>query len=218
MFTLFDLSVNDNVNDGGEEPRRNENGQWIPPVRSGGFYQPVPGHMYRWEEGSVSFVGDCIWYDGKWWAPDRLTPLSEYRTSSMYWCNPFVQFQTSRGDASTRDIEDSMSNFDCRWWPLSFAHAGALSQLPDGMDPFLSGSETPWVGQLGLRSYINSSADPTTPSTGLGGDLSYLIGIIGFTCQSDQLYNVLITDRAWHRNRWRGHQRGHGRKYTPSHQ
>jgi hypothetical protein len=189
-------------------PRVNENGRWYPPIRSNGFGQQVPSRIFRWSEnGRISSADDCQWFNNQWWssAGDQLT---EYRASTLFWCNNFTQFMVATGDASARHMDESPDPQN-RWWPLSFRHEGSLSRVEEvGQEARLAGSGN-WINALGLSSYRNRH---TTPIGGLAGNAAIVIGLIAFSCEARHLDDILLTDRAWRRGaRWHGHHRNEGR-------
>lgn len=207
LFTINELPINDEPSEGGEAPRINEHGFWFPPIRSNGFAQQVPSRIYRYEDGRISSANDCQWFNSQWWsaAGDELT---EYRASTIFWCNNFFQFMVATGDASARHMDESPDPQN-RWWPLTFRHEGSLSRVEEiGQESRLAGSG-PWINSLGLSSYRNRK---TCPAGGLAGNLAIVIGLIAFSCESEDLHDVLLRDRAWRGARWHGHNRGDGRK------
>ncbi|CZR56496.1 uncharacterized protein PAC_06384 [Phialocephala subalpina] len=209
LFSINTLPVNDEPSEGGEPPRVNENGRWYPPIRRNGFGPQIPGEqLYRWAEGGkISLADDCQLYEGMWWSRDSV-PLAEYRASTMFYCSDFTQFLVATGDASMRHMDEAEDPHN-RWWPLTFRHDGSLSQVEEvGQEQNLAGTG-PWVNALGLRSYRNRRTSAS--SGGLAGNVAVIIGLIAFSCKSEDLRTVLLTDRAWHRGRWRGHSREDGR-------
>jgi hypothetical protein len=111
---------------------------------------------------------------------------------------------------------------DNRWYPLNFRHDRGLSRIDTvGDEQSLASYGGRWVDQLGLAAYNYPDPDPeaeiTPPdppaSEGLAGNLSILIALIAFSCRNHDLDTVLLTDRAWRRRQWRGHNRQHGRMF-----
>lgn len=212
LFSINELPINDDPNQGGRVPRVNENGRWVPPIYSNGFWPQVPGHMFRWKDGVITWAEGYQWYNGGGWGPGSI-PLTPYRTTSMFWCNEWTQFLTANGDVTTRDIATALFP-DNRWYPLSFDHNDALSRVDSAFEhQHLAGTGDNWIGPLGLRSYSNNNRH-APQSTGLAGNLSTVIGLIAFSCRADELVAVLLNDRAWRRNEWRGHGREHGSEWN----
>ncbi|KUJ17560.1 uncharacterized protein LY89DRAFT_668872 [Mollisia scopiformis] len=224
LFTINELPVNDEPTQrtiellvpladlelllqGGEPPRVDEYGNWHPPIRSNGFGTQVPSRIYRWADGGrVSAARECQWFNNQWWSQAG-NELTEYRASTMFWCNNFTQFLVATGDASRRHMEQSIDPHN-RWWPLTFRHESTLSRVEEvGQEGRLAGSGT-WINALGLTSYRNRH---TVPAGGLAGNLAIMIGLIAFSCESTDLDTVLLTDRAWRRGRWHDHGRIDGR-------
>jgi hypothetical protein len=116
---------------------------------------------------------------------------------------------TATGDASTRHMALSSDPDNC-WWPLAFRHHGTLSRVEEvGEEQYLAGTGAEFIRDFGLGAYNNRDAPP---SGGLSGNLATLVSLIAFSCEPDQLDNVLIRDRAWRHHRWRGHDRRDGRE------
>lgn len=208
LFAVNELPLNEDPDQGGVAPRVNENGRWVPPTLSAGFWPPIPGRMFRWTDGSITPANDYQWYNGNGWGPGNIQ-LTHYRTTSMFWCNEWTQFLIADGDVSTRDIATSLFP-DNRWYPLTFDHDGTLSRVGTSYEhQHLAGSGANWIGPLGLSAHNNRHAHQ---STGLAGNLATVIGLIAFSCQANELGTVLLTDRAWRHYDWMGHNRAHGRK------
>jgi len=210
LFSVNELPINDEPDQGGLVPRVDDNGRLLPPLYSNGFWPQVPGHMFRWKDGVITRAEGYQWYNGDGWAPGNI-PLTLYRATSMFWCNEWTQFLTADGDVSTRDIATSLFPNN-RWYPLTFDHDGALSRVDSAYEhQHFAGTGDNWIGPLGLRSHSNNNRH-VPQSTGLAGNLSTVIGLIAFSCRADELVTVLLNDRAWRRNEWRGHNREHGRE------
>jgi hypothetical protein len=143
--------------------------------------------------------------------------LTPYKTTTVFWCNPFNQFFTAKEDVSTFDMATVESPYD-RWYPLAFEHEGNLSLVRFVADQeYLvstgAGTGPGWIHQLGLDSYrCPYGSYPGAPrARGLGGDLSILIALISFSCSFNNLHHALLEERAWHEYRWRGHSHHNGR-------
>lgn len=207
LFVVNELPINDEPIQGGVAPRMNENGRWLPPMYSAGFRPQIPGRMFRWTNGHITPADGYQSYNGRGWGPD--TELSYYRTTTVFWCNQWTQFLTADGDVSTRNMATAAAPNN-RWFPLTFNHEGALSQVNAAVEEqYLAGTDAGWISALGLTSHNNHHAPQ---SAGLAGNLPTVIALIAFSCQAHELNDVLLHDRAWRRHDWRGHNRAHGRK------
>lgn len=209
LFVVNELPINDDTGQGGTIPRYDEHGRWLPPIYRAGFLPQVPGYIFRWRDGLITWAEGYQYYNGYGWGP-RNVQLTPYRTTSMFWCNNHTQFLTADGDVSTRDIATSDWPLN-RWYPLTFDHIGTLSRVGHAFEHSdLAGTGANWIGPLGLASH-NPRRGPQ--ATGLAGNLSTVLGLIAFSCQANDLYDVLVNDRAWrHNGEWRGHNRGDGRE------
>lgn len=210
LFAINELPVNDDPAEGGVLARRNQTGRWVPPIYSNGFHPSAQGKLYRWTHGAISAASDCHWF-GKAWASRGMRPLTVYKTVTMFWCNPFVQFMTAMGDATMYDIATSAYPRN-RWWPLTFRHEGAISRVDMGREPLLATEDSAWADSFGLASHANHNAKDNIGKAGLAGDLAIIVALIAFTCAADDLEDVLLKDQAWRYHVWRGHTRHHGRK------
>jgi hypothetical protein len=213
LFVVNELPINDDPAEGGVAARTNQTGRWVPPVYSNGFYPPAQGQLYRWRHGTISAASECHWY-GKVWVSREMRPLSAYKSVTMFWCNPFVQFMTAMGDVTMYDIVTSVYPRN-RWWPLTFRHDGAISRVDMGREPLLATEDSAWANSFGLASHANYNAEKEIGKAGLAGDLAIIIALIAFTCAADDLEDVLLKDQAWRHYEWRGHNRHHGRKSGP---
>jgi hypothetical protein len=211
LFIVKELGINDDEIEGGVPPRVDLGGYWAPPIYAQGLYPPAQAQLYRWTEGgTISAASDCRRY-GTAWRSGKMTPLTAYKTVTLFWCNPFVQFRTAMGDASTYDIATSAPPFN-RWWPLTFRQDGAISRVDRGKKMLLATEGSAWVTDFELTSHANHNAEKDMGVAGLAGDLAILVGLIAFTCQEKDFDHVLLMDQAWHRYKWRGHARHHGRE------
>ncbi|KAB8303736.1 hypothetical protein EYC80_005119 [Monilinia laxa] len=209
LFNVNELHVNDDANNGGVAPRTNENGRWMPPIYRAGFLPQTPGRMFRWADGYIIDAG----YDYQWFGGEGLTysnnqRLQHYRSTTLFWCNEFTQWQMIEEDATTIDI--ATSDFpNNRWYPLAFRQDGTLSRVSASLEEqYLAGKDGAWIGQLGLQTYRHRRNRPTT---GLAGNLATIVALVAFSCNDDRaLYNALINDIAWQRQ-WRTHAAEHGR-------
>jgi hypothetical protein len=132
----------------------------------------------------------------------------------LFYCNPWAQFMTATGDASTLNKAHS-ADADNSWWPLTFRHHGKLSRIEHGGgELYLAGSGSAFIADLGLSSHSNcddSNCD-SPPSGGLAGNLATLVSLVAFSCKAKDLDHVLLLDQAWWHDRWQGHNRGSGRE------
>lgn len=208
LFAVNELPVNEDRQEGGVPPRSNDNAGWIPPIYSNGFGEQTIGYLYRWSiNGQISWANDCPWSNGSWRYQD--IPLTEYRASTMFWCNAFTQFLATPGDASMRDMAESdQTEVPDRWWPLTFRHDETLSRIEVAMDQQLIAGTGSWIRRLGLESYSTRRAPH---SGGLSGNLAMIIALIAFSCEAKDLSDVLLGDHAWQGRRWHSHRRGDGR-------
>ncbi|ESZ98584.1 hypothetical protein SBOR_1034 [Sclerotinia borealis F-4128] len=208
LFNVNELPINDDPDNGGVAPRANVNGRWIPPIYRAGFLAQIPGRMFRWADGYITDAGyEYRWFGGDGWNSDNQM-LQHYRSTTLFWCNEFTQFQMMEVDASTLDV--ATSDFpNNRWYPLTFLYDGALSRVSAALEEqYLAGRDGAWVGQLGLQSYRHRRNRPTN---GLAGNLGTIVALVAFSCHDDRsLYNVLINHMAW-RRQWRPHTAEHGR-------
>jgi hypothetical protein len=219
LFIVNELPTNDNPDiAGGIQPRITAHGRYQPPVVTQGFLAQVPGHVYRWSNGTVSLADGYIWWQQNAYTEGRIYINSSagavypdhYRTATVFYCNHFDKFFTARGDASTRD---SLEPEDL-WHPLSFFHGNNNVSYVDhaGDQQYLAVRHADWIEQLLPRTYRrHSSKGPA--NGGLAGLLPIIIALVAFSCRGrDELHRVLINDQAWRGHRWYPHQRDSGRE------
>ncbi|RAL61606.1 hypothetical protein DID88_009644 [Monilinia fructigena] len=209
LFNVNELHVNDDTDNGGVAPRANENGRWVPPLYRAGFLPQTPGRIFRWANGYIIDAGyDYQWFGGEGWTYSNNQRLQHYRSTTLFWCNEFTQWQMIEEDATTIDI--ATSDFpNNRWYPLAFQYDGTLSRLSASLEEqYLAGRDGAWIGQLGLQTYRHRRNRPTT---GLAGNLATIVALVAFSCNDDRaLYNALINDIAW-QGQWMTHAAEHGR-------
>jgi hypothetical protein len=209
LFAVNELRDNEDPRDGGVMPRHNDDGHWIPPIYSSGFYPPKTGWLYRWQEGIISLVSGCPWIDGAFRVSDddsRLLP--QYKTSTLFWCNNFTQFMTATYDVTTYNMADATTPHN-RWWPLTFRNEGTLSRVEESAEECLASKGAKWISALGLKSY-ESDILPHVDG-GLAGNLATIVGLVAFSCEPKRLRDILQVDWAWHGYQWQGHHKNHGR-------
>jgi hypothetical protein len=210
LFGINELQVNEDPSRGGVVPRHDEDGRWVPPIYSSGFYQQETGRLYRWHEGTISLASSCPWIDGAFRvSDDNSRHLEGYKTSTLFWCNNFTQFKMATCDVTTFNMAGAVAPYN-RWLPLTFQNEGTLSRLEASADECLASRGTKWIGELGLASY-ESDMLPSRVDGGLAGDLATIVGLVAFSCEPKRLYDILQGDRAWHNYQWRGHDKSHGR-------
>jgi hypothetical protein len=214
LFVVNGLPLNEDVDNGGVIPRTDPYGRWLPPLYQAGFGTKSQGTVFRWRNGVISAPAGYQWADGYAYAPNGGV-LNYYRSTTIFFCNPWDQYLVADGDASTRDIATADFPGD-RWYPVNFRNDDNLSRLDFASDEqYLAGNGAAFIDHLGLTSYQSQDQDAPT-SGGLAGNLAILIGLVAFSCRSRDLRDVLINDRAWHRYRWNGHTHASGREQRSS--
>lgn len=223
LFIVNELPTNDDPDVAGSVPPRMDHGRYYPPVVAQGFLAQTPGHVFRWRDGLVSLAEGYIWSlqpdgyaQGRIYANSLNTGVvwpEYYRTATVFYCNHFAKFFTARGDTSTRDSLDPEDS----WHPLSFFHENSNVSYVDhsGDQEFLAVRHASWIEQLLPNTYRRHSKNGPA-SGGLAGLLPIVIALVAFSCLNrDELYRVLINDRAWRGHRWVPHERETGREYYP---
>ncbi|CAD6449849.1 26083eac-cb91-4279-aedc-91a5ad3fd6eb [Sclerotinia trifoliorum] len=209
LFNVNELHVNQEPDNGGIPPRANENGRWVPPIYRAGFASQTSGRVFRWADGYITDAGgNYHWFDGDGWNYPNNEILHHYRSTSLFWCNEFTQFQMMEADATTIDI--ATSDFpNNRWYPLTFQHDGSLSRVSASLEEqYLAGREGAWIDQLGLQAYRHHRNRPTN---GLAGNLATIVALLAFSCTDDHmLYSALVNYATW-RRQWGNHDAQHGR-------
>ncbi|KAK0123984.1 hypothetical protein ONS95_008972 [Cadophora gregata] len=210
LFVVNGTTLNDDPQEDGVVPRVDDYGRWLPPIYAAGFGRQNRGTVFRWSDGDISTASGYRWDDGYGKTPNDDT-LELYKATTMVWCNPFYQFMVAAGDATTRNIADTVPGDT--WYAINFHHEDALSRLDYVGNQYLAGNDRSFIRQLGLSAYENPDEDAPR-SSGLAGNLAMLIGLVAFSCKRRDLDRVLLTERAWRGNRWHGHNHSHGRKET----
>ncbi|TVY52233.1 hypothetical protein LCER1_G006838, partial [Lachnellula cervina] len=222
LFIVNELPTNDDQEAPGSVETQFANGRWRPPVEMAGYFPQTPGSVYRWFNGVVSLAEGYQWVARPIGNPvsahgtivaNRPQPQmwpNFYRAATVFFCNRFDQFFTARGDASTRDMR--AEGPEDGWHPLAFQHENGISRADHaGSHEHLAVRSASWINQLLPNAYRRESSHGSNQG-GLGGLLPIVIALIAFSCNGrDDLYRVLLHDRAWVGNTWTPHARATGR-------
>jgi len=123
----------------------------------------------------------------------------------------YPEFIVTDGDASQRNMPEQHPPRD-GWYPLRFDYVNTISYLNlEGDHNCVTGNGARFIHGLGLESYADRE-DNAPRARGLAGNLAMLIGLIAFSCRTQDLDAVLIDDRAWRHHKWTDHSRLDGRK------
>ena len=149
-----------------------------------------------WER-DANTPGGCIFYidqDGSF------SPAETYRTSTVASCHPLMPFamvQTDAMIARTYTSDMGVAPDENTWQPLMFYFPqdanGSLTGQSQAMfrssltadhvggnlTTYVAGQQPSWISSLVPRTYLNPLS--VTPSRGLGGDLTVLLGLMTFT-------------------------------------
>jgi len=225
LFTVNELPTNDDPEVANSVPPRQINQRWHPPVVARGFFPPVPGDVYRWDNGTVSLAEDYYWYAQEMgdpaYASGTILPYNEitgepvyYRAATVFYCNRFDKFFTAQGDVSTRDIyycgpEDG-------WLPLIFTHSNNTTHVEHmGDQDHTAVRDASWIGSLLPLTYRRGRSHTGPAQGGLSGTISIIVALIAFSCTAQDLRYVLLNHRAWRGHRWVPHDRPSGSESSP---
>lgn len=173
----------------------------MPPIYAAGYFRPHRPDLYRWEDGVISATNANY--------RDVSPHLTRYRTTTVFYCDQLVNFRATTCDPTSENMADDPDN---RWYRLMFENSEGFARVDiAGQDRYLPATGPPWLGQLGLTPYCGVESD-LTPLRGLAGDVAIILALIALSCRQSDLGQILVTERAWHRFRWRGHHHRHGSK------
>lgn len=210
LFTVGEVTVNEDTENGGVHPRANEDGYWVPPIQRNGYFPAAPGRLYRWSDGHITHLTGFRAAEERW----NHFALTPYKTSTMFWCSTLAHFRVATGDVTSRDMESSEPP-DNHWWPVSFRSDPefSLARIEEsGELQWLDGVGEQWIRQLGLEQY-RYAGSPN--SRGLSGSLTMIIALIAFSCVDyNELHRILIRENVWGQRQWRGHTHNYGSKQT----
>ena len=215
LFIVNELHTDDDPETGSVFPKQ-VNQRWRPPVVARGFYPQVPGYVYRWDNGIVSYAQDSVWDDthGAIYAPDHNGDIvwpDLYRSATVFYCNRFDKFYTAQGDVTSRDIKDCGPEDD--WHPLTFNHhRGNAYADHAGDQEYVTAKKATWIGQVLPKEYRSERESTGTNRGGLSGLLPIIISLIAFSAGPDYLYDILVHQQAWRNRRWKKHSQEHGSK------
>jgi len=229
LFIVNDLITNDSPERDGSVPQRLIHGRWHPPQVIQGFFEQQPGFVYRWKDGVITFADGYTWTNtqtigsppyanGRIWATASTgaTVWPEYyRAATVFYCNRFDKFFTTRGDAGTKN----MANLGPEdWWqPLTFFHGSNNISYVDhaGDEEHAAVRKASWIEELLPNAYRREDRHGLE-SGGLSGLLPIVIALVAFSCRKGDFDRVLRTDRAWRGHRWVPHGRESGRESSVS--
>lgn len=208
-----------------------------PPDYAHGYAAEIQSSVMRYHEGKVSRAPG--WY---WGRPDTEPGLPkaegviwrmqshnvpqyavQYKSFTTFSCGPLLPFVVAEGDPSTRADEPHLC-------PLLFFHppsndpmrgvsqvAFEESVLDGGPGParYTAGRSPSWVSSLVPSAYSNQEANAPR-STGLGGELPIVLGLMAFSeaRNPDSLENrtdEIFVGMPGHHGRW------HDRRWTHNH-
>ncbi|KAL2062891.1 hypothetical protein VTL71DRAFT_5963 [Oculimacula yallundae] len=207
LFQVNQLPINQNY------PIRSDPfGHSLPPMNRNRYDTQVAGHLYRWtSNGKIARATGLDYYNNA--IRDRSgQPLTTYSTRTVFWCNNWIQYLVTEGDASARDMEEAEFP-DSAWWALSFDHDNdkRVSRVTESaVNPILNGvggEGAKWVSDLGLSAYVPRDGEP---AQGLSGNLATLFGMVAMSCSAQRFDSVMAGDPL-RGNTWRGHARRDGR-------
>jgi len=215
LFIVNELPTNDDPEVMDSVPPRHINLRWHPPVVARGFLPPVPGDIYRWDNGTISIAEDYYWYAQETgepvYASGRIVPYDTntrepeyYRAATVFYCNRFDKFFTAQGDVRTRDIYRCAP--DDGWLPLIFTHNNNITYVEHmGDQDHTAVREASWIGSL-LPTTYRRGRNQTGPAHGsLSGTISIIVALVAFSCSTQDLRYVLLNHQAWRGYRWVPH-------------
>lgn len=226
LFIVNELPANDDVKSVGSISPRKVHGHYQPLDPAQNSFTQVPGHVYRWRDGTISAatpynwvekqMGDPPYANGTIYSnpePGVVVWPTYYRAATVRYTNHLDKFITTRGDVTTRDTTRSDLRPDDYWQPLSFRYENNISYVDhSGDQQYLAVRQARWVEQLLPNTYASPTKDDNV-NGGLAGLLPILIALVAFSCRNrSELYQVLFNHRAWRGDQWVPHKKATGRK------
>ncbi|WAO92519.1 Hypothetical protein NCS54_01003200 [Fusarium falciforme] len=210
-----------------QEPERDDYHHHIPPRQPHMYSAELPSKVFRYSNGEISEAGGYHWYREQG-TPGVLFRLDyagnymsdpntgnyvcaeEYKTFSVAACNPLLPIMVGDSDPSV---------YSTNWELLRIfhpPHSRGLSQvvtlesnMGEGGAPvrYVAGKSPSWMPGLLPKTY-RSPHSHSPGSTGLGGELPIILGLMALCAEKDRSsnepVNQLFLERcAWRRNEWR---------------
>ncbi|KAM7212358.1 N-acetyl-gamma-glutamyl-phosphate reductase [Rhypophila decipiens] len=170
-----------------------------------GHVAPAPPE-YSWYRPGVGFPGSIV----------RSNPsgsfhmMIPYKTGTVFACSPHLPIIVAECDVSCdptwvfKDCRCGNDGDSFRWNLLSFYGTRGFTGVNAvaGGTPYVLGANPSWIPSLVPRVFENP--DGNVPrSTGLGGDLPTLIGLMAFHGRPGRTSDVFSSGR-WQQNQWHG--------------
>lgn len=201
----------------------------VPPSSPSAYGHELIGRVFQYDGGHVSLAQDCVWYRPRAGVPGNIGRhgpdgsfgiMVPYKTSTVFACSPHLPIVVAECDVSCDPAFIYRPDCTCnntaeglpeptRWNILSFdKYQGFTQANAIGREsPYVLGRNPSWIPALVPKIFQNP--DENAPrSTGLGGDLATLIGLMAFHGGRGRASDV-FAGGAWQQNRW------HGSTHTP---
>ncbi|KAI5461716.1 hypothetical protein BGZ63DRAFT_404548 [Mariannaea sp. PMI_226] len=220
LFTVNELRI--------DAEQRDEYHHRIPPTHPNGYTDEIQSRVMYYNNGVVSSHPGYQWYrgsppdlrrtEGQLWRinaqeDEDYRPV-KYSTCAVFACNPHLPIMVCPDDPF-------VNNTESRWQLLQILHPRAFpglsqvahedSNMPDGpgLTRYVAGSHPRWIPSLVPSSYRWPHLSTPPPSTGLGGELAIVLGLMALAAEPDHHdsndnTNILFLGDGNHRGCWRG--------------
>ncbi|KAJ4015330.1 hypothetical protein NW752_006788 [Fusarium irregulare] len=213
-------------------PERDHYYHHIPPSSPDNYGGEFPSPVMRYRDGDVTDAPDFYWHrDSNAPSDGQLLRLDaqgqyvrdnqgyyyqarEYKTFGVAACNPLLPIMVTEHDPLVTSVSwDLLRIFHPRNHPGMSQVATINSPMGQGGGPVLyaAGRSPSWIPGLVPRTY--GTLVSNAPSTGLGGELPIILGLMALTAPRDSSIRDVFAghNRIWRHGRWTsdGVPRGH---------
>ncbi|GKT58059.1 hypothetical protein ColTof4_11986 [Colletotrichum tofieldiae] len=218
LFVVNELQI---LEENGLAPVADIYGNPLPPTTARGYGLETTGQVWRYRDGVVSLADGFYWYRPEPGSPGAIyatlneyfdergqplwtpVPMPPHSTFSVFNCWRFLPCLYTDVDVTT--VDDM--GVDNKFSPLAFTRDSLDSgvtriRASGGPQRHVAGSKPSWMPTVLPETY----AAPTSSaqqSTGLGGCLPIIIGLLALTKRPGHTDDV-FRDGEWNGNRFRG--------------
>ncbi|KAM7188932.1 hypothetical protein V8F20_010344 [Naviculisporaceae sp. PSN 640] len=227
LFVVNEVTFNRNFN------QRFPVDSWlneIPPSAVEAYGPEIVGPVFQYDCGRVSLAQEYYWYRqgagfaggiARHGANGSSHFMLAYKTATVFSCSPHLPIIVSECDVSCEPTfvfhNAPLGGVEpARWNILSFIKQRGFSQVnAEARDsPYVLGGNPSWIPALVPKVYQNHEENAPR-STGLGGDLATIIGLMAFHGERERASEVFLAGN-WQQNRWHGSPRApNGYPKTP---
>ncbi|KAK2002601.1 hypothetical protein LX36DRAFT_228121 [Colletotrichum falcatum] len=217
LFVVNELQI---VEENGVPPAADTYGNPLPPITSGGYGPETVGSVWRYRDGVVSPAEGFFWCRTEPGSPGAICAVNEYTdehgltfqflertvehsTFSVFNCWRFLPCLYTDADVTTLDGMGADNKLSHLEFYQDHTDSGVTRiRASGGSQRHVVGGRPSWVPALLPETYLPPSSH-AQQSTGLGGCLPIIIGLLALTKKPGHTDDV-FRNGEWSGNRFRG--------------